>query len=48
MLAAHTWWSTIFGLTMVFVVQGELPHFSATDSVVEQSIRIMWAGLNAV
>lgn len=47
-LAAHTWWSTVFGLTMVLIIQGELPHFSPSADVVEQSITIMWAGLNAI
>lgn len=47
-LAAHTWWSTIFGLTMVLIIQGQLPDFSADDRVVEQSITTMWAGLKAV
>lgn len=45
LLAAHTWWSSIFGLTMVLVVQGKLPHFSASERVVEQFITVMWAGL---
>jgi AcrR family transcriptional regulator len=47
MLAALTWWQTIFGLTMVLIIQGRLPHISSPESVVEQSITIMWAGLNA-
>ena len=47
MLAAHTWWDLLFGLTMVLIIQGEQPHMSAPESVVEQSIKIMWAGLNA-
>ncbi len=47
-LAAHTWWSTLFGLTMVLIIQGELPDFSNTESVVEQYISVMWAGFNAI
>ncbi|MBC8137340.1 MAG: TetR/AcrR family transcriptional regulator, partial [Fibrella sp.] len=31
LLAAHTWWSNIFGLTMVLIIQGNLPDFSAPD-----------------
>ncbi|MBC7805338.1 MAG: TetR/AcrR family transcriptional regulator [Akkermansiaceae bacterium] len=47
LLAAHTWWSNIFGLTMVLIIQGDLPDFSATDRVVEQTIHTLWAGFQA-
>ena len=45
LLAAHTWWSSIFGLMMLFLVQGTLPDFSDSARVVEQSIAMMWAGV---
>ncbi|MBC8135698.1 MAG: WHG domain-containing protein, partial [Fibrella sp.] len=47
LLAAHTWWSNIFGLTMVLIIQGNLPDFSAPDRVVEQTIHTLWAGFQA-
>ena len=46
-LAAHTWWHSIFGLTMVLVIQGDVPGVSAPDRVAEQAIKVMWAGLKA-
>ncbi len=48
LLDAHTWWNSIFGLTMVLIVQGNIPHLSSPASVVEQSIKIMWAGLKTI
>ena len=48
LLDAHTWWNSIFGLTMALIIQGNIPHLSAPDRVVEQSIKIMWAGLKAI
>lgn len=47
-LDAHTWWHSIFGLTMVLIIQGDIPHVSAPARVAERSIRIMWAGLKAI
>lgn len=47
-LDAHTWWHSIFGLTMVLIIQGDIPHMSAPDRVAEQAIKIMWAGLKAI
>lgn len=48
LLDAHTWWNTISGLTLVLIVQGNIPHLSAPDRVIEQSIKMMWAGLKAI
>lgn len=48
LLDAHTWWNTIFGLTQVLIVQGDIPHLSAPEKVVEHSMRLMWAGLKAI
>ena len=47
MLAAHTWWTALFGLTMVLIIQGQLPDFSPDARVVEQAITTMWAGIKA-
>ncbi len=48
LLDAHTWWSSIFGLTQVLITQGNLPNVSAPERVVERSIQVMWAGLKTV
>ena len=48
LLDAHTWWDSIFGLTLVLIVQGNIPHLSAPPRVIEHSIKIMWAGLKAI
>lgn len=48
LLDAHTWWSSIFGLTQVLITQGNLPHLSTPDRVIERQIEVMWAGLKAV
>jgi AcrR family transcriptional regulator len=47
-LDAHTWWSSIFGITQVLITQGHLPHLSAPERVIERTIQVMWAGLIAV
>lgn len=48
LLDAHTWWDAIFGLTMVLIVQGNIPHLSAPNRVIEHFIKVMWAGLKAI
>jgi len=45
---AHTWWFTIFGLAMLFVVQGVVPGLSDQTLVIEQTIATLWAGVQAV
>jgi AcrR family transcriptional regulator len=47
LLDAHTWWSCIFGITQVLITQGNLPHLSSPQCVLERTIQIMWLGLNA-
>ncbi len=47
LLDAHTWWSSIFGLTQVLITQGNLPNVPPPERVLERSIAIMWAGLRA-
>jgi AcrR family transcriptional regulator len=47
-LDARTWWFCIFGLTQVLVTQGELPHLPKPETVMERTIQVLWAGLNAV
>jgi AcrR family transcriptional regulator len=47
-LDAHTWWSSIFGITQVLITQGNLPHLSAPERVVERTMQVMWAGLMTV
>jgi AcrR family transcriptional regulator len=48
LLDAHTWWSSMFGITQVLITQGNLPHLSPPERVMERTIQIMWAGLIAV
>ncbi|MGB9288036.1 MAG: hypothetical protein WCC31_04970, partial [Terracidiphilus sp.] len=45
---AHTWWFTIFGLAMLFVIQGVVPDLSDQTLVMEQTIATLWAGVQAV
>lgn len=47
LLDAHTWWSSIIGMTHVLVTQGEMPGMSPLKAVTERSIQMMWAGLKA-
>jgi AcrR family transcriptional regulator len=47
LLDAHTWWSSIFGLTQVLITQGQLKNVPPPERVLERSIAIMWAGLRA-
>lgn len=47
-LDAHAWWHSIFGLTMVLIIQGDIPHVSAPERIAERSIKILWAGLKAL
>ncbi len=45
---AHTWWFSIFGLAMLFVIQGVVPDLSDQTLVMEQTIATLWAGVQAV
>ncbi|MGB9147589.1 MAG: TetR/AcrR family transcriptional regulator [Acidobacteriaceae bacterium] len=47
-VVAHTWWFTIFGLAMLFVIQGVVPDLPDQTLVVEQTIATLWAGVQAV
>ena len=47
-LAAHTWWTSMFGLVMAFIVQGDLPEVAPQLLMVEQSISMMWAGMDGL
>ena len=46
-LAEQTWWSAVIGLTMVLIIQGEVPQVPAPEHVVEQLIATLWAGMRA-
>jgi len=47
-VVAHTWWFTIFGLAILFVIQGVVPDLPDQNLVVEQTIATLWAGVQAV
>ncbi len=47
-VVAHTWWFTLFGLAMLFVIQGVVPDLPDQALVVEQTIATLWAGVQAV
>ena len=48
LVIAHTWWFSIFGLAMLFVIQGVVPDLPDQALVVEQTIATLWAGVQAV
>ena len=45
---AHTWWFTIFGLATLFVIQGVVPGLSDQTLVIEQTLAMLWAGVQTV
>ena len=47
-LDAHTWWSSIFGVTQVLITQGALPHLSGPEAVVERTLEILWSGIETL
>ena len=47
-LDAHTWWSSLFGLTQVFITSGAIQSLSAHDRIVERLLEVMWSGLKTL
>lgn len=47
-LDAHTWWSTVFGVTQVLITQGKLPHLSGPEAVIERALEILWNGIETL
>lgn len=47
LLDAHTWWSSVIGLTWVLIVRGNLPGMPSSGQMTARTIQMLWDGLSA-
>ncbi len=46
LLDAHTWWSSVIGLTWVLIVRGHLPGMPSSEQMTARTIQMLWDGLS--
>ena len=44
-VALHTWWSAMFGVAMLMVIQGEQPEFTPIPVLIDRLVDSLWRGL---